>query len=115
MVQTAALDQLTTDTVASRLLDAEEKVADGKKLLILSERFDTLQNAVWRELRSGHDLPGMRCNLQREHLQRLANGLQAKIRAAIGKPISKEAKAHLAESLNTLSQALKTPLLRTSV
>ena len=136
-VQTMALDQLMTDAVASRLLNAQEKIADGRKLLSLSELYETLQNAVWSELKSGKDIPGMRRNLQREHLRRLANALlrpsaamladarslqrenaiqlQGKLRAAMGRPMSREAKAHLAESLNTLSEALKAPLLRTSV
>jgi len=136
-VQTMALDQLMTDAVASRLLNAQEKIADGRKLLSLSELYETLQNTVWSELKSGKDIPGMRRNLQREHLRRLANALlrpsaamladarslqrenaiqlQGKLRAAMGRPMSREAKAHLAESLNTLSEALKAPLLRTSV
>jgi len=136
-VQTMALDQLMTDAVAARLLDAQEKIAHGEKLLSLSELYDTLQNAIWSELRSGKDISAMRRNLQREHLRRLVNALlrpgasaladarslqrenaialERKIRAAMGKPMSKEAKAHLAESLNTLSEALKAPLLRTSV
>ena len=132
-----ALDQLMTDAVAARLLDAQEKIAHGEKLLSLSELYDTLQNAIWSELRSGKDISAMRRNLQREHLRRLVNALlrpgasaladarslqrenaialEGKIRAAMGKPMRKEAKAHLAESLNTLSEALKAPLLRTSV
>jgi hypothetical protein len=77
----------------------------------------------------------MRRNLQREHLRRVATALlrpsgstpadaralhrmdaqalAAEIRAAQSKPnFSKETKAHLAESLNTLDEALKAPMLR---
>jgi len=41
--------------------------------------------------------------------------LQGQIRAAMVKPMSKEAKAHLAEAANTLSEALKAPLARAGV
>lgn len=134
-VQVAALDQLMSDPVASRLLDAQEKVADTKKLLSLSELYDALQDAIWSELKSGKEIPRMRRNLQREHLRRVAGALlrpgvladvrslqrenavrlQGKIRAALNKPMSREAKAHLTESLNTLDDALKAPLLRANV
>ena len=77
-------------------------------------------------------------NLQRNHLGRIANALvkpsattpadaralqrenatqlAAQIRAALAKPgMSKEARAHLSESLNTLTEALKAPLTRAAV
>ena len=85
------------------------------------------------ELRTGGDISGMRRNLQREHLKRIsaallkASGntpadarslqrenaltLASHIRSAVSKPMSKEAKAHLSESLNTLNEALKAPVL----
>lgn len=136
-LQRAVLDVLMADQVAQRLLDSQEKVADASKLLKLSDLYDTLQAAVWSELRTGGDIVSLRRNLQREHLRRVANALvrpanttpadarslqrenalqlQAQIRAAMGKPMSKEARAHLAESLNTLNEALKAPLQRAGV
>ena len=134
-VQVAALDQLMSDPVAARLLDAQEKVADDKQLLSLGELYDALQETIWSELKTGHDIPRMRRNLQREHLKRLAGALlrpgvladvrslqrenairlQGKIHAALKRPMSREARAHLAESLNTLDDALKAPLLRANV
>jgi hypothetical protein len=79
----------------------------------------------------------LRRNLQREHLKRLAtmlvkpsaatpadgrslqreNALQLsrQIRSALAKQKSKEAKAHLAESLATLTEAIKAPLQRAGV
>jgi hypothetical protein len=77
----------------------------------------------------------MRRNLQREHLRRVASmllrptgGLPAdarslmrvdaqdlvkELRAAQNKPaLSREAKAHIAESLDTLTEALKAPMQR---
>jgi hypothetical protein len=80
----------------------------------------------------------MRRNLQRDHLRRVANALvkpapttpadaralqrenaselQQQIRASLAKPgMSKESRAHLNESLNTLTEALKAPLQRAGV
>ena len=137
-VQSAVLDQLMADSVAARLLDSQDKVADRSKAMRLSEVYDTLQGAIWAELKTGQDISGMRRNLQRDHLRRIANALvkpaattpadaralqrenatqlAQQIRAAAGKPgMSKEAKAHLNESLNTLTEALKAPLARAAV
>ncbi len=136
-VQTAALDQLMNDGVANRLLDSQEKVGDAGKVLGLGELYDTLQSSIWSELKTGKDISATRRNLQREHLKRVANtllrpspttpadahslqrenalALQKAIRGAMGKPMSKEASAHLAESYSTLSEALKAPMIRTGV
>ena len=133
-LQAAALDQLMSDGVAVRLLDSQEKLDDRKQALSLAELYATLQDAVWSELKSGKDISGMRRNLQREHLKRVvaallrvsattpadvrslqrANALrlQRELRSAMGKPVSREAKAHLAESYETLDQALKASMLR---
>ncbi len=133
-LQKGVLDVLLADSVAQRLLDSQEKVANPASLLKLSDLYDTLQNAIWSELRSGGDISSMRRNLQREHLKRVANSLikpaantpadarslqrenalalSGQIRSAMAKPMSKEAKAHLSESLNTLNEALKAPLQR---
>ena len=136
-VQKAVLDVLMSDGVALRLLESQDKVADPSKLLKLSEVYDGLQNAIWRELRTGGDISSLRRNLQREHAKRISMALlrpsgnspadarslqrenavqlQGTLRSAMAKPMSKEAKAHLAESLNTLSEALKAPLQRAGV
>lgn len=133
-LQSAALDQLMSDGVAVRLLDSQEKLEDRKQVLSLGELYGTVQNAVWSELRSGKDISGMRRNLQREHLKRVvaallrvsagtpadvrslqrenALQLQRELQAAMAKPISREAKAHLSESYETLGQALKASMLR---
>ncbi|WP_254452102.1 zinc-dependent metalloprotease [Duganella vulcania] len=133
-LQAGALDQLMSDAVAVRLLDSQEKLDDRKQALSLDELYTTVQDAVWSELKTGKDINGMRRNLQREHLKRVttillraspltpadarslqrenALALQRDIRAAMGKPMSREAKAHLSESYETLSQALKAAMLR---
>jgi hypothetical protein len=138
-VQKAILDQLMSETVAARLLDSQDKVADKSKAMRLSEVYDTLQGAIWSELKTGQEIPGMRRNLQRDYLRRMAGALvkpsatmpadvgalqranaielQGLIRGALAKggAMSKESKAHLAESLNTLTEALKAPLQRAGV
>jgi Met-zincin len=134
-LQSGVLNILYADTVAQRLLDSLDKVANPAGAMKLSEVYNTLQNAIWAELRTGGDINTMRRNLQREHIKRLTNSLtrpaastpadarslmrreavqlQGQIRAAMGKAMSVEAKAHLEESLNTLSEALKAPMQRT--
>ncbi len=136
-LQRGVLDILYADAVAQRLSDSQDKVANLAQVMKLSEVYDTLQNAIWAELRSGGDISTMRRNLQRDHIKRIstslirpaanspadarslmresANQLQSQIRAAVGKPMSKEAKAHLSESLNMLSEALKAPMQRAGV
>lgn len=136
-LQKTVLDVLLADTVAQRLIDSQDKVANPASLLKLSELFDTLQGAIWSELRTGADITHLRRNLQREHLKRLATTLvetaaatpadsrslqrenalllRRQIQAALPKQKSKEAKAHLAESLATLTEAIKAPLQRAGV
>ena len=137
-VQKGILDQLLSDAVAARLVEAPEKSADSAKAFRLSELYDTLQGAIWSEARAGQETTTMRRNLQREHLRRLAGALvkptptlpadarsllrenarslSASLRAAQAKPgLSKETRAHYAESLNTLEEALKAPLQRAGV
>ncbi|MRW87335.1 DUF5117 domain-containing protein [Pseudoduganella sp. FT26W] len=133
-LQSAALDQLMSDAVAVRLLDSQEKVDNRKQALGLPELYSTVQDSVWSELKTGKDINGMRRNLQREHLKRLvasllrvsattpadvrslqrenALKLERELRGAMGKPMSREARAHLSESYETLGQALKAPMLR---
>lgn len=136
-IQKAILDYLMSDTVAARLLVSQEKVADGNRVLRLSELHETLQAAIWSELKSGAETTLLRRNLQREHLRRVINALlrpaaatpadtlnllrenaQALVltlRAARSKPgLSKETRAHHAASLNALEEALKAPLQRTA-
>ena len=133
-LQRSALDHLMADAVAARILDAPSKMTDAKQAFALSELYDTLQGAIWSELKASGDINPLRRNLQREHLRRMVNALirpapttpadakslqranaqqlQQQIRAAMAKAGNKETKAHLAESLDLLSEALKAPLQR---
>ena len=133
-LQRGALDQLMADGVAARIIDAPSKMTDAKQALALSELYDTLQGAIWSELKTGGDINPLRRNLQREHLRRVVNALirpapttpadarslqrlnaqqlQTQIRAAMGKLANKETRAHLSESLDFLTEALKAPMQR---
>jgi Met-zincin/Domain of unknown function (DUF5117) len=136
-VQTQILDRLMSDTVASRLLDSSVKSGDEKHALTLSDLYDTLQASIWSDLKGAGDISLMRRNLQREHVKRMAalltktsatapadaralqrenaRTLIAQLRAAQGRPgLSKEARAHVADSLNTLEEALRAPMQRMS-
>jgi hypothetical protein len=134
-MQRGVLDQVMSEATAARVLATQELVANPKDAFQLSELYDTLQASIWSELKTGHDIAPMRRNLQREYLRRMVaillrptNGMPAdarslmrldaqelatQLKATQKKPnLSKETKAHLAECLDTLQDALKAPLLR---
>jgi hypothetical protein len=142
-MQRALLAQLMSEGVASRLLDSEGKVdvraVDGSvDTLRLSELYSRLTREVWSELGQSGDISAPRRELQREYMNRLASmllrpgavsradargllRLQAqqlltRINAA-GKRggLSAEARAHLADSADTLTQALQARLQRAGV
>ncbi|HET9580205.1 MAG TPA: zinc-dependent metalloprotease [Usitatibacter sp.] len=135
-LQTMVLDRLMSEAVAARMLDTSLKLSDGQKGLSLSEMYDTLQAAIWGDLKGASDIPLMRRNLQREHLKRVvfmltragnapadarslqrenAKALVKQLRTAQNRPgLSKEARAHLDDCLNTLEEALKAPMQRVS-
>ena len=135
-MQRALLGALMNDGVAQRLLDSEGKVDANGPALRLSELLQRLNGEVWSELRTGNgDIPSMRRELQREHVNRLAGlllkpgalsradarsllrvqsqELLGRIQAASHrKGLSGEARAHLQDSADTLRQALNAPLMR---
>jgi hypothetical protein len=132
------LAQLLGETVAQRLVNNETKLDDPKQALRLSELYGTVHAAVWSELKAPKDIPLLRRNLQREYVMRLANvllrpagSMPADARALLRadamqlrgeiakardrKELSAEARAHLAESLAQIDEALKAPLVRQAV
>ena len=136
-VQLVALDRLLGANTASRLLDLPNYIPEGKRkgLISLSEVYATLQSSIWAELKSGAEISLLRRNLQREHLKRLqavltrapatlppdalslarlhATELQTALRAAVGKGgLSVEVRAHLADSLGQLTEALRATMQR---
>lgn len=139
-LQRTALDGLMSEGLAQRLADAEAKVADPRSLLIYTEVQERLQRAIWSELgnKRGGDIDSLRRTLQREHLRRLGSGLlrpsstatadvrsvsrqgalqlQTALKAALAAPgWSATARAHLDDSLATLSEALKATLSKQGV
>jgi hypothetical protein len=133
-IQRNVLTQLLSDAVATRILDSADKLDKPATGFKLSELYATLSGAIWSELKTGSDIGALRRNLQREHVRRMVNvllrpaattpadarslqrmqaiALRQQIATAMAKPISVEAKAHLAESLDSLSEALKAPMQR---
>jgi hypothetical protein len=132
-LQRAVLGQLLSDGVAVRLLDSEDKLP--KDALRLSELYQRLNDAVWSELTVPGDIPSLRRELQREHINRistlllrpaalsradarsllraqaqtlLAHMIVAARRAGSGT----EAQAHLQDSIDSLQQALTAKLVR---
>ena len=137
-MQRSVLAQLLGETVAQRLVNNETKLDDPKQALRLSELYGTVHAAVWSELKAPKDIPLLRRNLQREYVMRLANvllrpagSMPADARALLRadamqlrgeivkakdrKELSAEARAHLAESLAQIDEALKAPLVRQAV
>jgi hypothetical protein len=134
-MQRGVLDQVMSDVTATRIVESQGMVKNPKDVFALSELYDSLQASIWSELKSGREITPMRRNLQREHLRRVAGALlrpsgatsadarslmrmnalalASELRASQSKPaFSKESRAHVAESLNTLDEALKAPLQR---
>ena len=137
-MQRQVLVQLMGETVAQRLVNNEAKTDDPARALRLSELYATVHAAVWSDLAGTRDIPLVRRNLQREYILRVASVLtrpagampadaRALLRAdaqrlrvelarAKDRPgLSEEAKAHLAESLALVDEALKAPLVRQAV
>ncbi len=134
-MQRTVLDHVMSDAVATRIVESQHITPEGAESFRLSELYDTLRAAIWSELKTQREIAPMRRNLQREHLRRVAGAilrptgslpadarsllrldaqaLVADLKRVQGKPyLSREAKAHVAESLNTLEEALKAPLVR---
>ncbi len=136
-VQLTALDRLLSANTANRLLDLPAYVPEAQRrnVISLNEVYSTLQTSVWSELKTGREIDRLRRNLQREHLKRVqtlltkgsaslpadalslvrlnATQLQSDLRAAIGKPgLAVETRAHLAESLGSLGEALRATMSR---
>lgn len=136
--QRDVLNRLMGPVVARRVLVNIDMNGTPGEALTLSELYGTLQLAIWDEARRGADADLLRRNLQREHLRRQvalllgpsaaypadaravsrtnARQLQGWLVAAQSRPgLSAETRAHYTEAAETLSEALKAPLIRTGV
>ena len=142
-IQRNVLDGLMGDPMATRLADAESKVDDPRTLLSYADVQQKLSTAVWSELKApakggAREIDSLRRNLQREHVRRLAGGLlrpsspaaadaravyrqaalalEAQLKTAVAASgWTSIARAHLADSLATVSEALKAPLAKQGV
>jgi len=135
-LQRALLAVLMSDTVATRLLESSEKAPSGAgRALRMPELYGRLTQAVWSELDGKGDIAPLRREVQRDHVNRIAallirpgsaaradtrstvraqaRALLERIRTASHRPgLSDETKAHLADSADTLEQALAARLQR---
>jgi len=137
-VQRALLNHLMGDAVAARILANQDVGAKRGEAFQLTELYGRLDRDIWSELRDGGDIVASRRELQREHLSRLtalllrpaalgradsrglvrveAIDLLARIKSAENRAsLSADAKAHLKDCDDTLSQALSARLLRVGV
>ena len=135
-LQRSLLAVLMSDTVATRLLESSEKAPVGTtRALRMPELYSRLSQAVWSELEGSGDIAPLRREVQRDHVNRISTMLirpgassradtrsvvraQAKVllervRAAGNRRgLSEEARAHLADSADTLEQAMSAKLQR---
>jgi hypothetical protein len=137
-LQRALLAQLMSDGVAARIIDSEPKADSAADAFHLSELYERLTREVWSDLDRNGDIPALRRELQREHVNRIAGLLlrpgaysradarsllrsQATLlvvrieAASKRRGISPEARAHLLDSADTLSHALSARLQRAGV
>ena len=136
-LQRSLLAVLMSDTVATRLLESSEKAPTGAgRALRMPELYGRLTQAVWSELdgKSG-DIAPLRREVQRDHVNRIAALLirpgsasradtRSTVRAQARQLLerlrsashrggwSEETRAHLADSADTLEQALAARLQR---
>ncbi|MBH9553215.1 zinc-dependent metalloprotease [Inhella sp. 4Y17] len=139
-LQMSALSRLMSIPTAKRLLDLPGYLSekDRKGAISLAEVYGSVQGAIWSELKTGAEIDRTRRALQREYLRGLigtltrggavsglampadalamlrwnARLLQADLQAAAAKGGSVETRAHVAESLSALSEALKATMVR---
>jgi len=136
-LQRSLLAVMMSDTVATRLLESTEKAPSGSgRALRMPELYARLTQAVWSELDGrGGDIAPLRREVQRDHVNRIAallirpgaasradtrsivrvqaRALLERIRAASQRPgLSEESRAHLADSADTLEQAMSAKLQR---
>lgn len=137
-LQRAVLNYLMSDFIASRVIESVGKFDRPADAFLLSELYNRLSNEVWSELAGKQPISQARRELQRDHVNRLATailrpaggarvdargqmrvqalGLLSRLDLAVkrrgGSPSDADSAVHLADSANTLRQALSAPLQR---
>ena len=129
------LDHVYSPSVATRLAEVGMKVNDPKESLGLADVYDTLQDAIWTEAKTGQETSLIRRNLQREQLRRMtdvlvkaagpwpadarsimrenARQLASMLEKGLAKPgLSKTTRAHYADALDALNVTLKASVQR---
>ncbi len=131
-LQRQLLDGLMADTLAERLLDNADKVRDvERKPLTVSELHRSLRHAIWHAPAPRRE-DSLRRNLQREHVNRLAqavvrSGRRADVRAVMrdeARNLVRSLKAapggdavtaaHRRDCIETLQRALDAGVVRTA-
>jgi hypothetical protein len=134
--QRAVLNFLLSDIIATRILDSVPKFDDPTQAFALGEMYGRLTADVWRELDRRASVPSARRDLQRDHVNRLslavvrptgtgradvrghlreqARALLVRLDAALKSKNSfdTETRAHMADSADTLRQALAATIVR---
>jgi hypothetical protein len=136
-VQKGILDHVYSPAVATRLAEVGMKVNDPKETLGLSDVYDTIQEAIWSEAKTGQETSLIRRNLQREQLRRMtdvlvkpagpwpadarsimrenARQLAGTLEKVLAKPsLSKTTRAHYADALDAINVTLKASVQRAS-
>ncbi len=137
-LQRALLAQLMSDAVATRILDSEDKAEPRAEVFRLKELYDRLLHDIWSDLEGRADIATPRRELQREYINRVsaqllrpeqlsradarslvraqAQVLLRRLKAALHRPgLGAAAQAHLADSADTLEQALTARIPRAGV
>ena len=136
-LQRAVLNYLLSDVIASRILDNMGKVDKAAEAFQLGELYQRLATDVWTELSGSGSIDSARRDLQRDHVNRLslavvrptgtgradvrghmreqARALLARLDTALKSKrngFDAETRAHLADSADTLRQALSATIQR---
>jgi len=137
-VQRTSLGQLMSDAVAARIVDSQDKASNAADAFQLSELYGRLQREIWSELNGRGEIAPARRELQRVHVNRLADAvlrpgaasradvrsllrtqaqsLLTQIQSALGRrSYGADTTAHLQDSADTLAQALSARLQRSGV
>ncbi|MEO8060181.1 MAG: zinc-dependent metalloprotease [Burkholderiales bacterium] len=137
-LQRALLGQLMSDSVAARIIDSQGKVARREEAFQLSELYGRLERDVWSELGTVGDIGAPRREVQREYVNRVsamllrpspsgradarslvrsrAQALLPRVLAASQRGgLGADARAHLQDCADTLSQALSARLMRSGL
>jgi hypothetical protein len=136
-LQRAVLAYLMSDALAARVLDSGAKFDRPEQAFQISELYQRLADDVWSELGHGGSITPARRELQRDYVGRLAfallrpspaaradarglvrvqaRSLLARLEAAerkVNKDVDSDTRLHLADSVDTLRQALAANIQR---